>query len=148
MTNENQTKNLELLYSICCEDVRLEMGNKISLMGVFQTISVPQLPFSLIKFAVLNHWRGTGRYLSEVRILSPDKQSVLASSQPSPIEVAPGAFAGNISFFVNLVFPEPGVYWVQTLIDSSLFEEQELPVMLVEGYAAPPNAPEPEEIVN
>jgi hypothetical protein len=42
-----------LLYTLFCDDVRLEAGNKLSFMGVFQNIMVQQLPVSLIKFAVV-----------------------------------------------------------------------------------------------
>ena len=53
-----EPKKLELLYTLFCDDVRLEAGNKLSFMGVFQNIMVQQLPVSLIKFAVVNHWQG------------------------------------------------------------------------------------------
>jgi len=121
-----QTNELELVYTLFCDDVRLEVGNKLSLMGVFQNIMVQQLPVSLIKFAVVNHWRGTGAHLSEVRILTPDRRQPVVVSQPTQFEVAAGGFADNISFFVNVNFPAAGKYWVQTLIDSTLFDEQPL----------------------
>jgi hypothetical protein len=128
-TSTNKNRNLELLYTLFCDDVRLEVGNKLSLMGVFQNIMVQQLPVSLIKFAVVNHWRGEGAHLAEVRILTPDKQTPVVVSQPTRFEIAPGGgFADNISFFVNVTFPSPGQYWVQTLIDSTLFDEQQLMV--------------------
>ena len=59
-TAENKDTKLELLYTLFCDDVRLEAGNKLSFMGVFQNIMVQQMPVSLIKFAVVNHWRGAG----------------------------------------------------------------------------------------
>ena len=90
-------------------------------MGVFQNIIVQHLPISLIKFAVVNHWQGQGSYLSEVRILSPDRQHPIVVSQPTSFEIASGGFADNISFFVNVTFPKSGRYVVQTLIDSNLF---------------------------
>ena len=121
-----QSNKLELVYTIFCDDVRLEVGNKLSLMGVFQNVVVERLPVSIFKFAVVNHWRGEGKYLSEVRILSPDRQQPIVVSQPTPFEVAPQGFADNISFFVNVTFQEPGQYWVQTLVDSTLFDEQAL----------------------
>lgn len=124
----DRTNKLELVYTLFCDDVRLEVGNKLSLMGVFQNITVPQLPFALIKFAIVNQWRGEGTYQSEVRILTPDRQQFLAASQPTRIELEPGGFAGNISFFVSITFPVAGQYWVQTLIDSKLFDEQPLTV--------------------
>ena len=54
-------QKLELLYTLFCDDVRLEVGNKLSYMGVFQSIMVPQLPVWLPKLAVVNHWRGEWR---------------------------------------------------------------------------------------
>jgi hypothetical protein len=124
-TTEGNNK-LELVYTLFCDDVRLEVGNKLSLMGVFQNIMVQQVPVSLIKFAVVNHWRGEGAHLSEVRILTPDRQQPIVVSQPSPFEIAPGGFADNISFFVNVTFPVAGRYWVQTLVNSTLFNEEPL----------------------
>ena len=117
------TENLQLIYTLLCDDVRLEMGNKISLMGVFQNIMVERLPVSLIKFAVVNHWRGEGRHQTEVRIMSPDKVNVMVSSQQTGIELAPGGFTDNVSFFVNVVFPTAGTYWIQTFADKIMLEE-------------------------
>lgn len=124
MVEENN--KVELVYTLFCDDVRLEVGHKLSLMGVFQNILVQQLPVSLIKFAVVNHWRGEGTHLSEVRILTPDRQQPVAVSQPSPFEIARDGFADNISFFINTTFPFAGQYWVQTLVDSTLHDEQPL----------------------
>jgi hypothetical protein len=128
MTSSEPKKNLKLLYTLFCDDVRLEAGNKLSFMGVFQNILVQQVPVSLIKFAVVNHWQGEGSYLSEVRILTPDRQQPVVVSQPTRFEIMSGGFADNVSFFVNVTFPKAGRYVVQTLIDSNLFEEQMLTV--------------------
>ncbi len=148
MENLENSPQLELLYTIFCEDVRLEVGNKLSLMGVFQTMTVQELPFGMLKIAVVNHWRGAGHYMSEVRIVMPDRLQVLAASQPAPIDVAPGGFAGNISFFVNLVFPAPGLYWVQTLVNGGFYAETPLPVMTMDDNAPPANDTEEPELVN
>ena len=122
--SSTEQKNLKLLYTLFCDDVRLEAGNRLSFMGVFHNILVQQLPLSLIKFAVVNHWQGQGRYLSEVRILTPDRQQAVIVSQPTPFEIAQAGFADNVSFFVNVTFPTAGRYVVQTLIDSNVFEEK------------------------
>lgn len=126
METITEADKLKLVYTLFCDDVRLEVGNKLSLMGVFQNIMVKQLPISLIKFAVVNHFRGEGKYLSEVRVLTPDRKQPVVVSQPTPFEIAPGGFADNISFFVSITFPTAGQYWVQTLVDSQLFDEQPL----------------------
>ena len=118
-----QSGNLQLLYTLLCDDVRIEMGNKISLMGIFQNIMVEKLPISLIKFAVINHWKGEGHHQTEVRILSPDKANTMVTSQPTAIELAAGGFTDNVSFFVNVVFPTAGTYWIQTLANTVILEE-------------------------
>ena len=114
------------MYTLLCDDVRIEAGNKISLMGIFQNIMVEKLPVSLIKFAVINHWRGAGDHETEVRILSPDKSNLVVTSQPTTIQLAEGGFTDNVSFFVNVVFPNPGTYWIQTIANAVVLDEMPL----------------------
>jgi hypothetical protein len=114
------------MYTLLCDDVRIEMGNKISLMGIFQNIMVEKLPVSLIKFAVINHWKGVGNHETEVRILSPDKANMVVTSQPTSIDLAEGGFTDNVSFFVNVVFPNPGTYWIQTIANTVVLDEMPL----------------------
>lgn len=142
------TENLRLIYTLLCDDVRLEMGNKISLMGIFQNIMVEKLPISLIKFAVVNHWSGEGNHQTEVRILSPDRTNLVVTSQPTQIELPPGGFTDNVSFFVNVVFPTPGTYWVQTLADTRILEEFPLIVTDAENTVDMQTPEEISETVN
>src|SRR5262245_16754038 len=120
--------NIKLHYTIICEDVRLEVNHKLSLMGVFYAIQVPQLPVTLLKLVILNHWSGEGQFLSEVRILTPDRAQPIAVSPPSPFEIPANGFADNVTLFANINFPKAGNYVIQTLINSNLFAEQILPV--------------------
>jgi len=143
-----QTENLKLLYTLMCDDVRIEMGNKISLMGIFQNIMVETLPISLIKFAVLNHFEGTGNHETEVRILSPDKINVVVTSQPTSLELAPGGFTDNVSFFVNVTFPNSGTYWVQTLADAVVLSEFPLIVTDSASMVSMQNADEITDTIN
>ena len=119
------------------------MGNKISLMGIFQNIMVEKLPVSLIKFAVINHFRGEGNHETEVRILSPDKAELVVTSQPTDLELTAGGFTDNVSFFVNVVFPTAGTYWIQTLADKVVVDE--LPLIVTDAAAMTSMQP-PEEI--
>ena len=80
--------------------------------------------------------------LSEVRILAPDRRQPVVVSQPTRFEIAPGGFADNISFFVNVTFPAPGQYWVQTLVDSNLFNELPLTIVDMRGGQAADDASE------
>lgn len=136
MAKGNET-GLRLAYTVFCDDVRLEVGNKLSLMGVFHQILVQHFPVTVMKFAVVSQWRGDGRHLSEVRILTDDRQKAVVLAEPSPFEIATGGVANNISFFFNVEFPQPGRYRVQTLIDSSLADEQELTLVHVDHTGAP-----------
>jgi hypothetical protein len=88
----------------------------------------------LIKFAVINHWRGEGNYQTEVRIVSPDKQNLVVTSQPTSIELAPGGYTDNVSFFVNVVFQAAGTYWIQTLADAQVLDE--LPLIVTDAANA------------
>ncbi|HEX7174548.1 MAG TPA: hypothetical protein VF240_04600 [Pyrinomonadaceae bacterium] len=137
MNKEEQSQNIELVYTLFCDDVRLEVGNKLSLMGVFHQIAVQQFPVSLMKFAVVSQWRGEGTHLSEVRILTDDRRQPVVVAEPSRFEVMPGGVANNISFFFNVVFHTPGRYWVQTLIDSNLTDEQPLTLLALDAQGMP-----------
>lgn len=129
MTRQDKANQLNLHYTILCEDVRLEIGQKLSLIGIFYSIQVPQLPINVLKLAILNHWSGEGQYLSEVRILTPDRTQPVAVSQPSAFEIPPGGYADNVTMFANVTFPVAGDYVVQALINSTLFAEQSLTIM-------------------
>jgi hypothetical protein len=128
MTNETTQTNLRLHYTIMCEDVRVEINHKLSLMGIFYAIQVPQLPVTLLKIVILNHWSGDGQFLSEVRILTPDRTQPIAVSAPSPFQVPTNGYADNVTIFANVSFPTAGNYVVQSLINSNVFAEQPLPV--------------------
>lgn len=131
-----ETQNLQLIYTLLCDDVRIEMGNKISLMGIFQNIMVEKLPVSIIKFAVINHFQGDGHHQTEVRILAPDRSNLVVTSQPTDVELAPGGFTDNVSFFVNVVFPTAGTYWVQTLADMQVVDE--FPLIVADASSMTP----------
>ncbi len=123
---------LDLIYTLFCEDVRFEATNHLSLMGVTHQIVVPRLPITMIKFAVVTHWRGDGQYLSEVRVLAPDRMQSVAVSQPASFVVPADGYSDNVTVFVNLNLQQTGNHVVQVLINSSLFAEKLLPVMLSE----------------
>src|SRR5262249_10626151 len=127
MTSE-AIQNFKLEYTILYEDVRIELSHKLSLMGVFYAVQVPQLPATLLKMAILNHWSGSGQYLSEVRILTPDRTQPVAVSPPAPFEVPLDGFADNVTIFANVTFPASGVYILQTLVNSNAYTEHTLGV--------------------
>ncbi len=58
------------------------------------------------------------------------------------MKFAPGGVANNVSFFFNVVFHTPGQYWVQTLVNSTLFDEQPLMLLAATDAPAPDDASE------
>ena len=100
MNGEKTTRDLRLQYTIICEDVRLEVNHKLSLMGLFYAIQVPQLPVTLLKMAIVNHWSGEGQYLAEVRANSEkSKLAVVALNPKNGEQLA----TGELTFIDNSV---------------------------------------------
>jgi len=127
----------QLIYSIICDDVRLEMGNKLSLMGVFENVFLPVFPSVLLKFAIVNHWEGVGQFETQVRILNPERREVVASV-PSTFVIENLGYADNITFFTNVGFDRPGQYAVQIFIDGKNVSERRIFVHHVPPPQVPP----------
>ena len=99
-------KTAQLVYSIICDDVRIEMGNKLSLMGLFENIFFQTFPSALLKFAIVNHWVGNGQFETHVKILAPDRKEVVVSV-PSKFGIEGNGYADNVTFFTNVSFDRP-----------------------------------------
>jgi len=118
-------KTAQLLYSIMCDDVRIEMGNKLSLMGLFENVFFPVLPSTLLKFAIVNHWIGVGQFETHVKVLSPDRKELVVSA-PSKFVIETNGYADNVTFFTNISFDQQGAHVVQVYIDGRLAAERPL----------------------
>jgi hypothetical protein len=118
-------KTSKLIYSITCDDVRIEMGNKLSLMGLFENIFFQQFPSALLKFAIVNHWVGVGQFETHVKILSPDRREVVVSA-PSKFSIENNGYADNVTFFTNVSFERPGPHIIQIYIDGDIAAERAL----------------------
>lgn len=68
-----QPPSLKVIYCLICDDVRLEVGFKESLIGVYTTgISVPALPWrgsACVWMSVI--WSGEGALDLDVRLVDP-----------------------------------------------------------------------------
>ncbi|MGB7623238.1 MAG: hypothetical protein WBN92_12875 [Terriglobia bacterium] len=137
----SQPPKAHLEYSLLCDDVRVELGNKLSLMGLFRNVYFYALPSSLLKFALINHWTGEGEYSSEVKILSPDRSKVVAQAQAAPFRIEPNGFADNITIFANVTFETVGEYPLQVYLNGVMVKETNLAVTLIS-----PPAPESKTI--
>src|SRR5260370_35241078 len=109
-------KTAQLVYSIICDDVRIEMGNKLSLMGIFENIFFQGFPSALLKFAIVNHWIGNGQFETHVKALAPDRKEVVISV-PSEFAIENKGYADNVTFFTIVRFDRSGTHVVQIYID-------------------------------
>jgi Family of unknown function (DUF6941) len=123
-------KSAQLVYSILCDDVRLEMGNKLSLMGIFENVFLPQFPAVLLRFAAVNHWVGVGDYETQVRVVSPEGREIAQSSQ-STFRIEPEGYADNVTFFANVALDRAGRYSIQTFIDGKMVAQRPLFVAML-----------------
>ena len=124
-------KSAQLVYSILCDDVRLEMGNKLSLMGIFENVFLPQFPAVLLRFAAVNHWFGVGDYETQVRVVSPEGREIAQSSQ-STFRIEPEGYADNVTFFANVALDRAGRYSIQTFIDGKMVAQRPLYVAMLQ----------------
>jgi len=118
-------KSAQLVYSLLCDDVRLEIGNKLSCMGIFENIFLPSFPAMVLRFATINHWVGVGDFETQVKIVSPDGREVAASSV-SAFRIESQGYADNITFFANVSVEKPGTYLVRTFLDGKAVFERPL----------------------
>jgi len=127
-------KQAQLVYSITCDDVRIEMGNKLSLMGLFENIFFQTVPSALLKFAVVNHWVGNGNFETHVKILAPDRKEIVVSA-PSKFTIEVNGYADNVTFFTNVNFERTGAHIIQIYRDGNIAAERSL---YVHHVPAPP----------
>jgi hypothetical protein len=129
------SSSAQLSYSLLCDDIRLEAGNKLSLMGIFQSVYFQSLPSTILKFALLNHWVGAGEHNTEIKIVSPDRSRLVLQTTPSIFSLDPGGYADNVTFFTNVFFAEEGPHIVQIYLNQIMVREVILNVVI----PAPPN---------
>ena len=124
-------KSAQLVYSLLCDDVRLELGNKLSVMGLFENVFLPSFPAGILRFATVNHWLGVGDFETQVRIVSPDGREI-AVSAPSAFRIESHGYADNITFFANVTLERAGTYQVRTYLDGKMVSERPLFVRLIQ----------------
>lgn len=120
-----------LNFTLLCDDVRQEMGGKISLMGIFENVYASSFPAVHPRLATVNEWAdGLGEFEATLRILSPDRKTVLRETVTKLRLVNARFKHRDISIHLNLEFKEPGTYWIENYLDGILVNSVPLSVML------------------
>ncbi len=121
-----------LNFTLLCDDIRQELGGKISLMGIFENIYATSFPAIHPRLAIMNEWaEGQGEFEATLRILSPDRKTILRESV-TRLKLADARFKHrDISIHLNIEFREPGTYWIENYLDGILVNSIPLNVMLV-----------------
>lgn len=107
-----------LLYTLLCDDVRQEIGGKFSLMGLFESIYANAFPAVHPRFAIVNEWiGGLGEFTVRIRLLSPDRGTVISESEAVIKLYSETQRHRDISIRFNTPFKAPGTYWIETTVD-------------------------------
>lgn len=121
-----------LSYTLLCDDVRQELGGKFSLMGLFESISAHTFPAYHARFAVVNEWRGgRGDYTAMVRLLAPDRKTILSESASRFTLFNESQRHRDIAVRFNTTFPSPGTYWIEMVLDDVQAALVPLPVQQI-----------------
>jgi hypothetical protein len=118
---------------IACEEIRPDVVNprQLSLLRVVSTIratAYPALRPQFAAFAVLTGGRGAGELRLEIRQADTDVALYASTRQRISFPADPLALCGLSYRVRNLVFPAPGLYWVQLYFENSMIAD--LPVVL------------------
>ena len=122
----------DINFTIVCDDVRQEMGGKISLMGLFENIYAGKFPAFHPRIAVCTEWvEGQGEFEVMMRISAPDKKTVLRETVSKMNMTNPGMRHRDISVHLNLELNAPGTYWIENYLDGEMINSIPLNIVHV-----------------
>ncbi|MEJ2683092.1 MAG: hypothetical protein P8Z71_01680 [Candidatus Sulfobium sp.] len=119
-------------FTIICDDVRQEMGGKISLMGLFENIYATKFPAIHPRLAVVTEWsEGKGEFEVRMRLIAPDRNTVLRETLSRMKLNGVNFRHRDVSVHLNIEFKEPGTYWIENLVDNELIYSMPIKVVQV-----------------
>jgi len=112
----------DLQSSLICDDVRQERNGKFMLIGIFDAIGAKNFPLRFGRICLVSRWcSGEGTFTQHSRIMHLDQQTVLVEGKDIPVKLpSPETATTSVEIFMNVEFPEPGVYWVEILLEGDL----------------------------
>lgn len=112
----------DLQFSVLCDDVRREENGKFILIGLFEAINSKVFPATHQMLFVVNRWcKGEGTFTQKIRIINTKDKSIVFQTDEQGFELTDiDRHHTLVSRFNNLLFPNPGKYWVEILLDNEL----------------------------
>jgi hypothetical protein len=128
----------DLQSCLLCDDVRQERNGKFILIGLFDTLALPQFPMQYPRLCMVTRWcSGEGEFHQRTRILGPDQTTGVIEGKSIPFRLPnTEATATNVELFMNVAFPEPGTHWVEIRVDEDL--ALRFPFRVLEAPRPPP----------
>lgn len=106
-------------YAHLCEYARIDSSGTVSIIGIFDTIHVPQVPAGFPLLHVITNIGGQKEeaFQFATRIAGPDG-AILQAVQPVDIHIhAEGAYSTQINGYMGTVFPAFGEYTVEIQVN-------------------------------
>ena len=119
-----------LQFSVVCDDVRREDNGKFMLIGIFEAINAAEFPAKHHTLFVANRWcKGEGSFTQKIRIVNSKDKAVVFQTDDQAFQLQDiDTHHTIISRFNNLLFPDPGKYWVEIFLNNELILNY--PIML------------------
>jgi len=127
------TRKPDLEYAVVCDDVRFEVGDRISLMGLFDSINAQTFPTVHPRLSVVVAWAGlVGEAQSEIMLFDPAGGVLGRLGVAKLKETGEKKGARHIAVTYNVTFRTPGVHQVRIYLDKELVRSIPLPVRRTE----------------
>lgn len=136
----------KLNFVVLCDAVGHGPDGKKTLYGLFNRIVAREFPHAHPSLAIVTRWScGVGPHSMHLRIVDSDKTVVFEPTGQCTFTLEhPLASADVVLNVAPLMFPRPGTYWIQVLLDGRTEEVEE--AIFVDRLPAQPHpAPRPEE---
>src|SRR5947208_8155078 len=129
----------DLQCSLLCEEIRQEVTGNFFLIGVINFIRVPQLPVVALKLSLFNRWTaGIGQFIETVRFTAPDQTTLLRKGEVKFTLKDATQHATNVTVFGQVKFEQPGVYYVEILVDDVMKLRYPVPLVVTPLQSQPP----------
>ena len=112
----------DLQFSIVCDSIRREDNGKMMFIGIFEIIGAKTFPAKHRELFIANRWiKGEGKFKEKTKIINSKSNKVIVETKEVDFELKSIESSHTvISKFMNIVFPEPGKYQVEILLNGNM----------------------------